>query len=71
MADLEKLTGVGQSSVSRNVTKIGPGPNPKEPGYGLVEAYEDPFYRKRKLVRLTKRGKELIADIERTVGKFA
>jgi hypothetical protein len=28
MADLEKLTGTDQSSVSRNVSKIGPGPTP-------------------------------------------
>jgi DNA-binding MarR family transcriptional regulator len=64
-ADLEKLTGVGQSSVSRNVAKLGPGASPREPGYLLMEAYEDPEYRKRKLVRLTPRGKELVKELER------
>src|SRR4051812_31439570 len=60
MADLLDLTGVAQSSISRNVALLGPGPNPRERGYGLIEAYEDPFYRKRKLVKLTERGKELL-----------
>src|SRR4051794_21772868 len=56
MADLEKATGVVQSSCSRNVARIGPGTNPKEPGLGLVETFEDPWYRRRKLVKLTHRG---------------
>lgn len=30
---------------------------------GLVEAYEDPFYRKRKLVRLTGRGRDLVEQL--------
>jgi DNA-binding MarR family transcriptional regulator len=67
MADLEKLTGVGQSSVSRNVAKLGQGTSPREPGYGLLEAYEDPEDRRRKLVRLTTRGKALIAQLESSV----
>lgn len=70
MAELEKLTGVVQSSVSRNVAKIGPGLNPKEPGLGLVEAYEDPWNRKRKLVRLTKKGLQLQADLEKQLGRY-
>lgn len=65
MAELEKLTGVTQSSVSRNVSKIGAGVNPREPGLGLVEASEDPYYRKRKLVRLTEKGKRLAGEINK------
>lgn len=67
MADLANLTGVAQSSVSRNVARLGPGMTPSEPGYGLLTAYEDPYYRKRKLVSLTPRGKELAKQLE-TVG---
>jgi len=67
MQDLEKRTGLSQSSVSRNVAKLGIGMSPSEPGLGLVEAYEDPHYRRRKLVRMTARGtlfaKELAAAI--------
>lgn len=65
MVDLAEVTGVAQSSVSRNVARLGPGPNPREPGYGLLTAYEDPYYRKRKLVKLTPRGRELVKEIER------
>jgi DNA-binding MarR family transcriptional regulator len=60
MADLVELTGVAQSSVSRNVARLGRGTSPSEPGYGLMEAYEDPYYRKRELVKLLPRGKELV-----------
>jgi DNA-binding MarR family transcriptional regulator len=64
MADLATQTGVVLSSVSRNVAKIGPGANPSEPGLGLVEAFEDPWNRKRKLVRLSNKGKKLAERID-------
>jgi DNA-binding MarR family transcriptional regulator len=67
MADLADQTGVVLSSVSRNVAKIGPGPNPSEPGLGLVEAFEDPWNRKRKLVRLSKKGLKLAERIDEEV----
>jgi DNA-binding MarR family transcriptional regulator len=59
MGDLIDTTGVSQSSVSRNVATLGPGISPSQPGYGLMEAYEDPYYRRRKLVRLTAKGTKL------------
>lgn len=67
MAELADATGVVLSSVSRNVAKIGPGPNPEEPGLGLVEAFEDPWNRKRKLVRLSTKGKRLAERINEEV----
>lgn len=63
MQDLSSATGVVLSSVSRNVTKLGAGPNPNEPGLGLVEAYDDPWNRRRKLVRLTTKGKKLAEKV--------
>lgn len=54
---LEKALGLGQSSVSRNVAKLGIGMSPDDPGPGLVETYEDPYHRSRKLVRLTDKGR--------------
>lgn len=68
MADLADATGVGQSSVSRNVAILGQGINPREQGYGLLEAYEDPEFRRRKLVRLTAHGKELVKELEKPIG---
>ena len=70
MAELVKLTGVEQSSVSRNVAKVGTGVRPKEPGMGLIEAFEDPYYRKRKLVRVTPRGKELVRALEQAASRL-
>lgn len=62
MEDLEEATGVEQSSVSRNVSALGGG-WPGKPGYGLVESREDPTNRRRKLVRLTNKGKALAGGI--------
>lgn len=71
MGDLAEATGVAQSSVSRNVARLGNGLSPSEPGYGLLEAFEDPYYRKRKLVKLTPRGKELVKAIDNVGVKLA
>lgn len=71
MQDLADLTGVIQSSVSRNVEKLGPGNKAKnELGFGLLEAFEDPFYRRRKLVRLTPRGKDLVEQIDEAIARY-
>lgn len=69
MAELADATGVVLSSVSRNVAKLGPGPNPKEPGLGLLQAKEDPWNRKRKLVSLTRSGEELAAAVEKLIAR--
>ena len=63
MGDLPKVAGVEQSSVSRNVAILGPGLNLKDRGYDLLEAYEDPMYRRRKLVKLSPRGMALKKEI--------
>lgn len=68
MQDLIGNTGVEQSAVSRNVAVLGQGRMPGSAGYGLVEAYEDPYHRRRKMVRLTAQGKRLMAQLE---GAFA
>lgn len=67
MAELGKLTGLAQSSVSRNVAKLAQGETPMAPGFGLIEAFEDPFYRKRKLVRVTSKGLEFANALERSI----
>lgn len=68
MQEIEKVTGWAQSSVSRNVAKLGNGVSMAEKGARLVEAYEDPEYRRRKLVRLTALGKQLYSQM---IGKLS
>ena len=70
MADLSDLTGLAQSSVSRNVAKLAQGMSPSEPGYGLIEAFEDPYYRKRKLVRVTPRGLDFAKKLEKSASAY-
>ncbi len=63
MGDLESAVGVSQATVSRNVAKLGVGMTFKEKGAGLVEAYEDPKYRRQKLVRLTPKSRRLVDEL--------
>jgi DNA-binding MarR family transcriptional regulator len=69
MQEIEKQLDMGQATISRNVAKLGAGLTPDEPGARLIEATEDPYWRRRKIVRLTEKGKrfaeELISIIER------
>ena len=50
---------ISQSSVSRNVYKLGDVNRHKKTGIGLLIAFEDPMERRRKLVRLTSKGKRV------------
>lgn len=56
--ELEKRMNIAQSAISRNVAKLGNGLTMNDPGARVVESYEDPTSRNRKLVRLTSRGEE-------------
>lgn len=71
MEDIIKRVGVHQTAISRAVAKLGPGASPRDPGLGLIEAYEDPEWRRRKLVRITARGKLLAAEMEKAATKFS
>ena len=50
---------ISQSSVSRNAYKLGDVNRHKKIGVGLLETFEDPMERRRKLVRLTAKGKRV------------
>lgn len=58
MQELEKRTGKSQAATSRNIAKLGQGLTMQDAGCRLIEAYEDPAFRRRKLVRLTALGRE-------------
>lgn len=61
--ELQNTVGVKQGTVSRIVAKLGCG-MPGESGLNLVVAYEDPDYRRQKVVELTPAGKAVIEEIE-------
>jgi len=56
---LAKKLDLAQSSVSRNVFKLSNVNRHKEIGIGLVESFEDPMERRRKLVKSTAKGKRV------------
>lgn len=62
MQDLEKATDRPGPSISRAISALGMG-HPDRPGYGFVEAFEDPYERRRKLVRLTAKGEKVAAAL--------
>ena len=60
MAEIAEELGLSQSTVSRNVAYLGDWNRHKTRGHGLLEAYEDPMERRRKLVRLTAKGRRFL-----------
>lgn len=70
MFDLIGLLGLSGAAVSRNISMLGKGFR-GEPGLELVEAYEDEMFRRRKLVRLTEKGKKLVAKVVKALNKYA
>lgn len=70
MQEIEKQTGWSQAAVSRNVAKLGIGITEGRPGSKLVEAFEDPTYRRRKIVRLTRKGRELSDELDELVRRI-
>lgn len=66
MQDLEKITGRTGSSVSRAIAALGRG-HPDKPGKGYLEAFEDPYERRRKIARLTVPGRKVAEAVVRAV----
>ena len=63
MTKIAKELNMAQSSVSRNVSLLSKWSWSRKEGLNFVEALEDPMERRRKLVKLTNRGKKLYATI--------
>ena len=64
MSELADLVGISQASCSRNVALLSSWTRYKTKGPALVEAFENPFERRAKLVKLTSRGLKLYNDIK-------
>jgi DNA-binding MarR family transcriptional regulator len=61
--ELARRIGLTQPAASRNLKKLCEGPRGQE-GYGLIAMEIDPFDNRRKIVKLTTRGHELVRHIE-------
>lgn len=67
MAEIAEELGLSQSTVSRNVAYLGDWNRRKEAGHKLLEAYEDPAERRRKLVRLTAKGRRFVKSLNEII----
>jgi DNA-binding MarR family transcriptional regulator len=63
MTTIAKGLNLAQSSVSRNVSLLCKWSWSRKEGLNFLESFEDPMERRRKLVKLTNRGKKLYATI--------
>jgi DNA-binding MarR family transcriptional regulator len=68
MQEIITATGLASSSVSRNVAALSKVHRLGKDGHNLVEAYEDPAERRRKLVRLTPTGRTFTTRLQTIMG---
>ena len=67
---ITKAIGLNQSTASRNVLKLSTGPRAQD-GYGLITVELDPYDGRRRIIKLSARGHELMRLIEeRTMPKL-
>jgi DNA-binding MarR family transcriptional regulator len=66
--ELEAKLGLSQASISRNAAYLSRGhPSKGTKGSGLIEVYEDPYYVKRKLCRLTPKGVTVAQQVAKLI----
>lgn len=68
MGEVEARLGLTQTSTSRNIGYLAKGAGKRSSGYRLITVEEDPFYRKRKLCRLSDKGLKVAAAISAVLG---
>lgn len=61
--DLSERLGIAQSSASRNVAALSKWHSFGKEGHDLVQAEEDPRERRRKIITLTDKGRDLAAQL--------
>lgn len=61
---LQKIVGISQASISRNLMLLSRVDRRGNEGLDLVESYTDPQEHRRKLAKLTKKGEELIKELD-------
>lgn len=60
LTEVAKRAGIQLATASRYVSALGKVNRHREEGLKLIESFEDPMERRKKIIRLTTRGKKLI-----------
>lgn len=68
MKELERLSGLSSTAVSRNVLALSEWFKAGEPGYDLVETYDDPEDRRNKRVRAKAKGTRVYNTLIQLLG---
>lgn len=63
LTDIAKKAGIGLATASRNIAALGKINRKREPGLSLIESFEDPMERRKKIIRLTAKGRTTIKRI--------
>lgn len=63
LTDVARKANIGLATASRYVSSLGKMNRHKEEGFNFVESYEDPMERRKKIIRLTTKGKIALKKI--------
>lgn len=69
ITELSKAGGFALSSASRYVQALGAMDRHRRPGFELVSDHVDPMERRRKILKLTPKGKRVINQIRNAIGE--
>lgn len=65
LSDIAKKAGIGLATASRYIGALGKTNRRREEGLQLIESFEDPMERRKKIIRLTPKGR---AAVRRIIG---
>jgi DNA-binding MarR family transcriptional regulator len=65
LSDIAKKAGIGLATASRYIGALGKVNRKREEGLQLIESFEDPMERRKKVIRLTTKGR---AAVRRIIG---
>lgn len=63
LSDIAKKAGIGLATASRYIGALGNINRHREEGLKLIESFEDPMERRKKIIRLTSKGKIAVKKI--------
>lgn len=63
LTDLARRSNIGLATASRYVASLGKINRHREEGHNFIEAFEDPMERRKKIIRLTTKGKIALKKI--------